>query len=148
MDGLALTRREAELLFRQTGIELSARDLDVLVSRTEGWAAALSLAALALGTSARPHEVAAFNGEDRFVADYLETEYLARLSGDDLDFLQRTAVLDRFSGELCDWVLESSGSGAKLAEVERSNCFLVPLDRHRGVVSLPPASSAMCCGGN
>jgi LuxR family maltose regulon positive regulatory protein len=131
VDGLALTRREAELLFRQAGIELSAHDLDVLVARTEGWAAALSLAALALGTSAKPQEVAAFNGEDRFVADYLETEYLARLSGDDLDFLQRTAVLDRFSGELCDWVLESSGSGARLAEVERSNLFLVPLDRHR-----------------
>jgi LuxR family maltose regulon positive regulatory protein len=131
VDGLALTRREAELLFRQAGIELSARDLDVLVSRTEGWAAALSLAALALGTSAQPHEVAAFTGEDRFVADYLETEYLARLSGDDLDFLQRTAVLDRFSGELCDWVLESTGSAANLADVERSNLFLVPLDRHR-----------------
>ena len=46
-------------------------------------------------------------------------------------FLTRTAVLDRLSGPLCDAVLETSGSAAVLASLERSNLLVVPLDRQR-----------------
>ncbi|TML16789.1 MAG: hypothetical protein E6G31_01790, partial [Actinobacteria bacterium] len=44
---LALSRREAELLLRGSGVELDENEIAGLLERTEGWAAALRLAALA-----------------------------------------------------------------------------------------------------
>ena len=46
-------------------------------------------------------------------------------------FLRRTAVLDRFTGPLCDAVLGESGAQERLRALEASNSFLVPLDRTR-----------------
>ena len=71
----------------------------------------------------------AFRGDDRFLADYLRSELLSRLPPDELRFLTRTSVLERMSGPLCDAVLDSSGSAAALESLERSNLFMVPLDR-------------------
>ena len=70
-----------------------------------------------------------FRGDDRFVADYLLSELLARLPRDELRFLTRTAVLEPMSGPLCDAILEESDSAAVLESLARSNLFLVPLDR-------------------
>jgi LuxR family maltose regulon positive regulatory protein len=47
------------------------------------------------------------------------------------DFLLRSSVFDRMSGSLCDAVLDSSDSTARLERIERSNLFLVPLDTTR-----------------
>ncbi len=46
-------------------------------------------------------------------------------------FLTRTSVLDRMCGGLCDAVLERHDSAIVLESLERSNRFLVPLDRSR-----------------
>ena len=70
-----------------------------------------------------------FGGEDRLVSEYLESEFLARISRRHRTFLTRTAVLERMCGPLCDAVLDMSGSAAALADLERSNLLLVPLDR-------------------
>ena len=70
-------------------------------------------------------------GDDRFVADYLDFEILSRLSAKDVRFLTRTSVLDAMCGPLCDAVLETEGSGRRLAALDRANLFLVPLDRRR-----------------
>src|SRR5262249_58084762 len=70
-----------------------------------------------------------FGGDDRFVSDYMESEFLARISQRQRAFLTRTAVLERMCGPLCDAVLGQSGSAAVLADLGRSNLLLVPLDR-------------------
>ena len=70
-----------------------------------------------------------FGGADRLVREYLESEFLARISQRHRLFLTRTAVLDRMSGPLCEAVLELPGSAAALADLARSNLLLVPLDR-------------------
>ena len=44
---LALSRREAEILLRASGVELDETELAGLLHRTEGWVAGLRLAALA-----------------------------------------------------------------------------------------------------
>ena len=72
-----------------------------------------------------------FNGEDRFVADYLRSELLAHLPPELVTFLTRTAVLERMCGPLCDAVLATKGSGEVLASLEGSNLLLIPLDRRR-----------------
>jgi LuxR family maltose regulon positive regulatory protein len=127
---LAFTVEEArELLVGREGIELADEDLERLVERTEGWPAGLYLAALWLRDLADPREgVRVFAGSHRQVADYLAGEVLESLAPDAKDFLIRTSVLGRFTPELCDAVLNRRDSAAVLAELKRSNVFIVALD--------------------
>jgi LuxR family maltose regulon positive regulatory protein len=125
---LALNDSEARSLLTNAGAKLSEADARELNSHAEGWIAGLHLAALAMKES---EEVVAFTGNDRFVADYLRTEHLSRLKRSDLEFLTRTAVLDRMSGPLCDEVLERTDSTRRLHALEDANVFVVPLDHHR-----------------
>jgi LuxR family maltose regulon positive regulatory protein len=53
------------------------------------------------------------------------------LPPDQLQFLTRTSVLDRLSGPLCDAALGSGGSAAMLETLERTNQFVIALDRTR-----------------
>src|SRR6202008_4268262 len=68
-------------------------------------------------------------GGDWQVGDYVESEFLARMSRPQRLFLTRTAVLDRMCGPLCEAVLKVPGSGTALDDLARSNMLLVPLDR-------------------
>jgi LuxR family maltose regulon positive regulatory protein len=113
-------------------LPLTTADLDRLQAQTEGWPAALYLAALSLrGRSDASRLIERFSGDDRYVVDYLTTEVLARQPPELRKFLLRTSVLKRLSGSLCDAVAGLEGSAARLADLERSNLFLVPLDTTR-----------------
>ena len=102
-----------------------------LTEHTEGWTAGLYLAAISAKASGAGVEGATgFRGDDHFLADYLRSELLSRLPRDELRFLTRTAVLERMTGPLCDAVLDASDSAAELAALERSNLFVVALDRN------------------
>src|SRR5215467_3412417 len=127
---LSLTAAEAASLLRNAGLSLGEDEVAELYRRTEGWPAGLYLAALCLRDGGTLGQAAAgFGGDDRFVAEYVESELLAWLSPAQRAFLTRTAVLERMCGPLCEAVLEQPGSGAVLAELARSNLLLVPLDR-------------------
>jgi LuxR family maltose regulon positive regulatory protein len=127
---LRLDEREAELLLQAAGIELGEDEVNELTQHTEGWAAGLYLAALSMqaGTP-HPASTEVFTGEDRFVTDYFRAELMSRLPADEARFLKRTSVLERMSGDLCDAVIESTGSSGVLERLERTNHFVVPLDR-------------------
>ena len=127
---LSLTSDEASSLLRNADLTLAEEDVTELHKRTEGWPAGLYLAALYLREGG-PFAGAAFSfgGDDRLVSDYLESEFLARISRQQRAFLTRTAVLERMCGPLCEAVLELSGSAAVLADLAGSNLLLVPLDR-------------------
>ena len=127
---LSLSRQEAALLLRAADVPLGDDDVAALHQRTEGWAAGLYLAALYLreGGSVQGAENA-FGGDDRLVSQYMESEFLGRISARHREFLTRTAVLERMCGPLCEAVLGQPGSAAELAELVRSNLLLVPLDR-------------------
>jgi LuxR family maltose regulon positive regulatory protein len=127
---LSLDRDEASLLLRNADIAVGEDDVAELHRRTEGWPAGLYLAALYLREGGPLASAAvSFGGDDRLVSEYMESEFLARISRRRRVFLTRTAVLERMCGPLCDAVLEDSGSAGALAELERSNLLLVPLDR-------------------
>jgi LuxR family transcriptional regulator, maltose regulon positive regulatory protein len=129
---LAFDFAEAGQLLAAAGLELAPEVVADLRRRTEGWPAGLYLGALALrDTHDQAKALEMFAGDDRFVADYLRSEILDHAAQDARSFLIRTAVLDQLSGPLCDQLLGSSGSAGKLAALERSNLFLVPLDRRR-----------------
>lgn len=99
--------------------------------RTEGWAAGLQLAALAVGPGPPASAVARLRGDDRHLLDYFETEVLDRLDPVQRDLLVRTSVLERLSGPLCDAVLERSGSAEVLRRLESANVFVAALDPGR-----------------
>ena len=129
-DDLSLTCDEASSLLRSVDLTLAEDDVAELHERTEGWAAGLYLAALYLREGGSlASAVVSFGGDDRLVSDYLESEFLARISRRQRAFLIRTAVLERMCGPLCDAVLEVAGSAAVLTDLAGSNVLLVPLDR-------------------
>jgi LuxR family transcriptional regulator, maltose regulon positive regulatory protein len=127
---LSLTAGEAAALLDHAGVILSADEAAELHGRTEGWAAGLHIAALAIKAGSRDGETAPpFSGDDIFMRDYLRSEVLDRLPEADALFLTRTAALERMSGPLCDAVLGRQGSAATLAGLAQSNLLVVPLDR-------------------
>ena len=129
---LSLTWQEAFSLLRKMDLTLGDDDVAELHRRTEGWPAGLYLAALYLKEGGPLASADSFGGDDRLVSEYLESEFLARMSRRHRMFLTRTAVLERMCGPLCDAVLNISGSTADLADLEQSNLLLVPLDRRGG----------------
>jgi len=122
----------AEYLTEVTGLQLTAGDVQALEERTEGWIAALQLAALSIqGREDASGFIAQFAGTDRYLVDYLVEEVLAHQSAPVREFLLHSAVLDRLTGPLCDAVVGSDDGRQMLMTVERANLFLVPLDDQR-----------------
>src|SRR3954447_20704523 len=114
------------------GLSLTQADVNALEARTEGWAAALQLAALSIqGRQDATAFIAGFAGDDRYVVDYLAEEVLSRQTEDVRQFLLQTSILERLSGPLCDAVTGQLGGKGTLARLERMNLFLVPLDDRR-----------------
>jgi LuxR family transcriptional regulator, maltose regulon positive regulatory protein len=130
---LQFTNQEAAALLNGSmGLRLATEEVERLAERTEGWAAGLVLAGLSLQGREDPSGfIASFYGDNRHIADYLGTEVLERQPEPIRQFLLWTSILERLSGPLCDAVLETEGSSERLAELERSNLFLMPLDDRR-----------------
>lgn len=113
-------------------LDLSAADVTVLETRTEGWIAGLQLAALSMrGRADVAGFISAFAGDARYIVDYLVEEVLQRQPEHVRRFLLQTSMLDRLSGGLCDAVTGRHDGRQMLEVLERGNLFLVPLDDNR-----------------
>ena len=130
---------------------LTPSHVQTLVERTEGWAAGLQLAAIAMGMHPNVEAfIASFTGSHRSIVDYLLQEVIEHQPEHVQTFLLSTAVLDRLCAPLCasvlnnliDWegisLPDSVGSHTtnhhcqKMLEyLERTNVFLLPLDQER-----------------
>ncbi len=122
----------AAYLNESMGLDLDAPDVAALEGRTEGWIAALQLAALSIqGRDDVAGFIAGFAGDDRYIVDYLVEEVLHRQPEHVRGFLLRTSILERLSGPLCDAVSGQAGGKAMLEALDRGNLFLVPLDDRR-----------------
>ena len=127
------TTRPRRYLNETMGLHLAAGDVDVLDARTEGWIAALQLAALSLqGRDDVGGFIENFAGDDRFVVDYLVEEVLERQPDDVRDFLladlgarsaHRIALRRRHRRQ--------PAGRATLELLDRANLFLVALDDRR-----------------
>lgn len=122
----------AEYLNGAMELTLTTTDVDALEARTEGWIAALQLAALSMQGRDDPASfVSEFAGDDRFILDYLADEVLDRQNARIRDFLLDTSILSRLTGPLCAAVTGQDDAKTILEELDRSNMFLVPLDDRR-----------------
>lgn len=114
------------------GLGLAAGDVAALEGRTEGWIAALQLAALSMqGRDDVAGFIAGFAGDDRYIVDYLVEEVLHRQPEHVRSFLLETSILAHMTGPLCDAVTRQDGGKATLEALDRRNLFLVPLDDRR-----------------
>jgi len=132
-DALRFTRDEsAAFLAGPMGLDLAPDVTDVLANRTEGWVAALQLAALSLRDRLDAGRVVReFGASNRFLLDFVLEEVLANQSEQTQDFLLRTSVLDRLTGPLCDELTGRHDGAQMLDRLERSNMLIFPLDQER-----------------
>src|SRR4051794_7636215 len=128
-DELAFTVAEARQLFAAVpGVSADEATVAALTRRTEGWAGVLYLAALWLRERGDPQAaLRTFRGSQRDVASYLAGEVLGDLDAAAREFLRRTAVLPQLSGELCDAVLQQSGSRERLRALALANLLVIEL---------------------
>ncbi len=130
---LRFTAAEASSFFTQAlGDGLDDKDVRLLEQRTEGWAAGLQLAALAMRQRTdRSAFVQVFTGSHRYLLDYVQEEILERQPLPVQRFLLQTAVLPRMNAALCAALTGDSASQAMLELLERLNLFMAPLDEQR-----------------
>lgn len=129
-DDLRFTQSEAAHFLNQImGLSLTEQDIKILEARTEGWVAGLQLAALSLKNASNPSEViSAFAGSNRYVTEYLTDEVFSRQPETLREFLLKTSILERFNASLCDHILQTKNSETILADLNRANLFIIPLD--------------------
>jgi LuxR family maltose regulon positive regulatory protein len=127
---LAMTPAEGQGLLQRAGVLLDADQLGTVMRVTEGWPAGIALAALALRhAESRPAALAAFDGADHVVSEYLNDVFLDALSGAERDLLVRTSVFAQLTGPLCDAVTGRQGCGNVLRELDRANVLIERVDR-------------------
>lgn len=129
---LSFDRDDAARLFAAHGLRLAADEVATLVDRTEGWVAALRLAALSLqeldDVSAF---VADFAGDDRSVADYLVGEVLAVLDERQIAVLETGCVSTPMPVELAIELSGIDDAAAVLDHLESATALVTATDRRR-----------------
>ena len=128
-EDLSFTLQEAKLLLGE--LDLAEADLERLWLRTEGWVGGLRLAQLSLERRDDRHAfVTSFAGDDRAVSDYLMSEVVERQPPATLDFLLRTCVVDRLTGELADALTGGHEGHRALRNLERVDGLASEVDGH------------------
>jgi LuxR family maltose regulon positive regulatory protein len=127
---LALDATETDELLASMDVHLGLDALNQVCALFEGWAAGIRLAGLALRSDADPDWLSLERvGDSTYVVDYLRSEWTGQLRPADRRLLREAACLDRFTGEMCDVILERSGSSAQLRHLHREELLLLPLDQ-------------------
>ncbi len=135
---LSFQAEEVEaFLNRVMNLGLSPEACRQIEKRTEGWAAALQLAALSLQSG--ENSITTGSGADsgvHYIFEYLADEVLSHLPEPVQHFMMRTAILDQVSGPLCDALVEPFSpctTGAECLDyLEHANLFTQALDgEHR-----------------
>ena len=110
-------------------LSLSAENLSLLQSRTEGWAVGLRLLASSLAGMSSAEDRRRFSQHlaqtDRYIFDFLAEEVYNRQEGEIKEFLLETAILSELTPSLCQAVTQRVDAGAMLKELYRRNLFLV-----------------------
>jgi LuxR family maltose regulon positive regulatory protein len=132
---LRFTPDEAAYLFMHVHrISLAPATVTTLEARTEGWAAGLQLAALALqqrDAADMSAFLAGFTGSHTYVFDYLADEVFQRQPDHVRSFLVQTAILGRLCGPLCAAVTGQDDAQTLLEDLDHANLFLIRLDDNR-----------------
>lgn len=133
---LRFSYAEAQAFLRDfMKLQLEDDEIASLETRTEGWAAGLQLAALALQEAlpvndreAQKNFIDRFSASHQYILDYMTSEVLAHLPEESHHFLLLTSILKQMSGPLCHAVTGSPNSAEILSTLVGKNLFVIPLD--------------------
>lgn len=126
---LAFDGAEARELLLGHGIDLTNEEVGLLLSRTEGWAAGLKLAALSLtGQKDLGRYLDTIAEDDRPVADYLVSEVLSQLPAETESFLLVTAVPERLTIDLARELSGRADAGSVLDQLAHDNALVYRQD--------------------
>lgn len=130
LDSLKFSQEETRLFLAKRHVpELKETHLQTLYQKTEGWIAGLQLIAISLANSIAIEEfIENFTGNNRHIFFFLSEEIFQRQSTRTQEFLLTTSPLERFSAPLCNAITQRDDSHEVLAELERDNLFILPLD--------------------
>lgn len=113
-------------MLRAAGVDVDRTEAAVVVDRTEGWAAAIYLAALIMRESGAADIDRTPTGGDASLAEYVREEVLSLLHPHDAEFLLRCSVLDECRPEICDALLGSDDAVRRLRSLTRDGLFVTP----------------------
>ncbi len=109
---------------------LAYDDLEKLVKHTEGWAAGLTLTALALNKQEDQRQfIDTFSGAHIYMREYFMETVLQRSSAEIQFFLLRTAILKNLTGSLCNAVTGRTDANEILEHLWQENLFIVRLEK-------------------
>ncbi len=123
---------ESGNLLTNFGVEVAGADLAVLYQRSEGWAAALQMAALSLRGAKDPVRAArALQVRGHAIAEYFIAEVLDQQPPEVARFMLDTSVLGELTVDACAAVTGRQDAAVLLRSVDAANLFLVALDDER-----------------
>jgi LuxR family transcriptional regulator, maltose regulon positive regulatory protein len=126
---LALTPAEITEVLAIRGVTLRTQDFDLLVARTEGWAAGVQLSAMRMEATGSPSDfVSELAMDPGSIGEYLVNEVLNGQPEPQRRLLIQTSFLDEVTGPLADTVTGMTGCADMLAGLARENSFVIPLD--------------------
>lgn len=138
-DNLAFNQAEAADLFELLDVPLRPDQVVDLVTRTQGWAAGLRLAALgAASASDRQQFLGCVSGNSDYISDYLLREVYEGLGVDWRDFLARISVVDEISPELAEALGGGVDSAHRLAGLAGQNAFIHQIGARPGWYRVHP----------
>ena len=114
------------------GVQVPAAQLELLHQGSEGWPAALQMAALSLRGAADPGRVTrALEVGSHTIADYFIAEVLDAQPADLVQFMLDTAILGQLTPAACAAVTGRHDAAAMLRRIGTAHLFLVALDEHQ-----------------
>lgn len=124
-DELAFDADETATLSARSGSRLSREQARALAERTEGWAAAIYLAALARGRGEiRAGDTGNVSGRESYIEDYLRSELRPLLDDQDVKLLTRTSILDGVEPELAGVVAGVPDGRDRLRRLAGANLLI------------------------
>ena len=129
---LSLSLAESGALLENFGVRVAPGELALLYGRSEGWVAALQMAALTLRKTKDPAQMArALDVRGHAIAEYFIGEVLEQQPPEVAAFMLETSVLDELTADTCAAVTGRPDAAALLRNIEAANLFIVALDDDR-----------------
>lgn len=126
---LRFTEEEVQRYFsQQLHISLKEEQTQQLITRTEGWIAGLQMIMLSVqGVDDIDGFIEAFSSSQYYIMDYLMEEVLERQTPEIKAFLLKTSILEVFTDDLCDAVMqpEAGSSNIIIERLVKTNCFII-----------------------
>jgi LuxR family maltose regulon positive regulatory protein len=123
---------ESHDLLTNFGVEIAAADLALLHQHSEGWAAALQMAALSLRSSQDPTRVArSLDVRSHEISEYFISEVLEQQSPEVAQFMLDTSVLDELTADTCTALTGRQDAAELMRRIDAAHLFLVALDDER-----------------